>query len=895
MGIRDTCPRCGRGGSGKQNIITRQDIETQQVYLDQRGYFFRNPYWNVTSSPKILPEPYLYEDIMGSDLRFKSKETWGGEHTDKEKELLKQLETQIGLAIKERRKKDEEDLKKKYVALRQDHYIPGDIHKKTEPIKFGFLKKHECGRLILYEFRYRWIYTNKILTYLPYGMREFLKESTFFLKPMNEQEFSPHELTTRWEPRLKNCGYEVNDKIKWEKLPDDLWFEIHKTKNKETPSQEVIDNFLIEPCYRIWEWREQYITPEDSRTCYTQDYVDELKEFLKDFSPDGKWGKDYTWLINPPGSNLPSQQLADEYYQMRVLIYVWGHVWARHIEGRLDQTREGYVCYLPSAFTTFSRAFDRVNDERLIFSMIEDQVASWYPRLFDVDGVVWQFVTRPMTKQMFEEFNEITKDGQVIKMPVESCVFCPGGRGMSASTNDDEPIVPIQTLVGNHESDGNSDEWKQKKAGWEKRMNEFAKLSNVEDLAEVINNAVNDPKVVKKFGDAELERLQEYAKKIKEGDYSGTQGLSGGTVESLDEVNDILTTELDRRADLRAELEERKDFAQQQREEFQNQITDHNNLIGQRIESMQEVTAEIKKKQHEKNTVRKEMRNTKTEISKVAKNVRDAEREVGRLRGEVAVARTEASSAAGRAEENILRQKAEKLEGELRVAEANLIKLEGNLTTLRGNVEKNEDDIKRLEEEIEGEKEKLKKAQDDIDKSNINVGILGGRINTADNEIKKNKEKLREMPNEGGNGGGGGDPNKGRFVVQVKLEGDIMIMFSIGSGGSRSSYTSTIHSAQEAERYASKPHELLNKTLPSSIFPLGDNMSHRNSLAQQIKMGIEDCLRIFRSKGKLKATLEISARSELQVAESLLNPIRLIGRNPKFNYYFSYKIKEGSF
>lgn len=203
--------------------------------------------------------------------------------------------------------------------------------------------------------------------------------------------------------------------------------------------------------------------------------------------------------------------------------------------------------------------------------MTEDQVASWYPRLFEVDNVVWQFSTRPMSKKQFEEFNEEIIDGQKVKMPVKSCVFCPGGRGMAASTNDDEPIVQPQTLVGNWESDDN-DEWKQKREGWENRMNDLARLANAEDLTGVLNDAIHDPKVIRKFEGRELEKLQEIARKLKTESFPSTDGLSGGSLEALDEIDDIINAELDRRDDERNALESRKDFAEQQQQEFNNQV-----------------------------------------------------------------------------------------------------------------------------------------------------------------------------------------------------------------------------------------------------------------------------------------------------------------------------------
>ncbi|CAI2161459.1 10365_t:CDS:2 [Funneliformis geosporum] len=561
--IRDTCPRCGRGGSGKQNLITRQDIETQAVYLDQRGYFFKNPYWNVTSVPKILPEPYLFEDIMVSD---------------------------IGLAIKERKEEEEKKLKEKFIKLRKGHYIPGAIHKDVPASQYGSLK----------------------------SMRESLRESTFYLKPMNEQEFAPHALTER----------------KWEKLPDELFKEKYLHLKREEP--------------------------------------------------------------------------------------------IRHIEGRVDNTRQGYVCYLPGTFTTFSRAFDRVNDERLIFTMSEDQ--------------------------MFEEFNEENIGGQKVKLPVQSCVFCPGGRGMSTSTNDDEPIVRPQTLIGVHQD------------------------ASAEEVSGLLDSICHDPKIVKNLEGRELENLQDIINKLRGGSY--IQGLSGGATENLNQSEDIIKAELGRRDDEIQAQEDKKDFLEQQQQELENQRTEYENEKGIRIEELRENRAEINRKQNEIRNLNDTSKEIRKKIDDCDKSIRNTETLVGNLTSQVNQARTDANRATSRAEEERLRDYADKLQGELNTAQIQLNTHKSRLRELQTDFETNREAIytvKKDIEELEKRNDLLNKQNKELDEE-IKKTREKGKVNQ--NEIEKIKDDLREKPSGGDRGGRGGGTTE---EPPKKTTGDISITLNLAN------------------------------------------------------------------------------------------------------------------
>jgi hypothetical protein len=651
----DACPRCGRSGAGKSNLTARRDIETQRVYLTELGYFFRNPYWHN----KMVPEPSFYEELVGSDLRVKSKEQWEAEH--------------------EQSKADNPSDQSKW----KPAYQPGDIHKAVEPSQKGSLSVFTTTYWTLYQFKYRWIYTDRIIVWLPYGGREWIRQASFFLKPVNEDCFEPAVwLQGALETRFTKASYVRNQETgAWEYKADS-----YKNKDLEKPNDEE-KQFLESTAKQVYEWINEYeFKPEAMRNIYNEPYLNKTKEFLKEYRDKGKWAK-YSWSI-------------PYYTELRLLTLVEGEKLVKHIEGRLDKTRKGYEFYLPisRALGFGFKSIERINDERLIIHLKRDFVADWYPLLFDLEGT-WKFSERPLTKKQIEEWNEATTpDGKVIKFPLQSCVFCPPERGMSPDRSDDCPFFS-ENLIDGSQTDPDAHQTIRKQ--WQETINRQDRLANAEEVTtEITEFANNQPEV----RGARRETIESALQEVKE--LKDLEGLDSSIRNELEANERVFQSELGRRDAENEQHEADKNTANQRQKEHEedrvrieneiNRHTQHQQQINQRLETNEQARQQLTR---DFDQVKQNINNTEQNIRNQQDTIRNANLKIDRAREEVNDAvrhhqETEIMAAKGR-----LRQ----AEDDLRTAERDLNRHQGELANHRAtldNIRKKLDDLDATDAEL---------------------------------------------------------------------------------------------------------------------------------------------------------------------------------------------------
>lgn len=342
------CPTCGRSGKEKGNLVSTLDVYTQSVYLTEDAYVFQNAYWHR----KLIPDPQGYLDLQ---------------------KLLR------------KRQAPEKDGK---LELREK------LEENTE-IVFN-LQKFKC----------LWIFTNRLLCWLPYQYRDWFKEATFFVRPYNEDlpyfGWLKGAIKARWTRANYIFDETANSgKGEWKENPNPI-----NSKPLENPKPHELD-FLR----RVEELVKKYLsaytyTHEKLRIIYEKEYLNEVNKVVDEFNHKGanKWPDDKFDIL--------------DYCEIRLVAYNEFKKLRDHIEKKMDNTRQDYEPYFPVNF-------EKVNDYRMVIILKRDFTAEWYQRAFELLGN-WTFQKRPFTKQQLEEWNELhCTDGTIKKEPLKSHVFCP--------------------------------------------------------------------------------------------------------------------------------------------------------------------------------------------------------------------------------------------------------------------------------------------------------------------------------------------------------------------------------------------------------------------------------------------------------------------------------------
>jgi hypothetical protein len=402
MAVGVVCPSCGRTGAGKSNLITMLDIMTQEVYLQEDGYFFKNYWWNT----KMIPAPDFFDELIN--------------------ELHKPVE---------------------------------------ESTRVGGLIETNLKHFTLRGFSYRWITTMKILCYIPASAMNYLSESTFFLYPSNRKMPDYNWLKGAFKSLRSHYGYWFNkEKNQYDDIFDELVKQGRNMtvptqiqRDYLLDAEKLVVHSLNEFVHKKKEQREDKTTG-----CYRKEWVDDLK---KKFAPFNKGGRYFQEFMKDEHKNKVEQQaLGSIIHETNTLIKLieektngkWigkdGKEETGNTKGRLMPGSKNrwtgdtsYQLFRPCGIT-------KVNENRLIIKLERDLIAEWYPRLLDTVAC-WKFQTRPMSRELIENFNG---EGN----PLQSCVFCPPHNNTASSPDD--YFFDKHVLIGHEwEKDGtwNPDQW----------------------------------------------------------------------------------------------------------------------------------------------------------------------------------------------------------------------------------------------------------------------------------------------------------------------------------------------------------------------------------------------------------------------------------------------------
>jgi hypothetical protein len=315
-----------------------------------------------------------------------------------------------------------------------------EVAEKEDKLK-GLEKETEIV-LNLHKFKCLWIFTNRLLCWLPYEGRDWFKEATFFVRSHSEDLPYFGWLKSAIEYRYKRAGYRYEENAKeWKKITG-------TADNPPPPPPENPSEFelgflkLVDKQVRFYLAEYTY-KPENLRRIYNENALKALKIMVDKFSQNSNIWPDVKFII-------------PEYKDMKRVAWNELDKLVSHIERKIDNTRKDYKLYLPTHL-------EKINDHRMLVTLKRDFTSEWYQRAFELE-MMWHFQKRPLTKKQLEEWNTsywTRKDGTVFekKEPLKSHIFCPNE--MNVGKSDDRAFDHFRLIINSQGGDEETAKYRQ--------------------------------------------------------------------------------------------------------------------------------------------------------------------------------------------------------------------------------------------------------------------------------------------------------------------------------------------------------------------------------------------------------------------------------------------------